>query len=157
MLKQLARLSVEADGRYATATELQFLRDYLDSVDKRISAYEKIQSMEAEIVTKIDQTRRAAEPELFAKTSQVDGTLVCKRDFTNILRYSLAALLFDDCDRVPDNYLLWYKTIVRTYKYDRAAGVTYKVVQDVIKEYLTPQESALFNPILELNQVVLGQ
>lgn len=157
MLKQLARLSVEADGRYATAKELQFLKDYIDSVDRRIGAYEKIQAMEAVIVSKIDETRSAAEPDLFTKVSQVDGTVVCKRDFTNILRYSAAALLFDDCDRVPDNYLLWYKTIVRTFRYDRPAGVTYKVVQDVIKEYLTPQEATLFNPILELNQVVLGQ
>lgn len=157
MLKQLTRLSVEADGRYATTKELQFLKDYIDSVDRRISAYEKIQAAEAEIVNKIEQTRIATDPELFSKVSQVDGTLVCKRDFTNILRYSAAALLFDDCDRMPDNFLLWYKTIVRTFRYDRSAGVTYKVVQDVTKQYLTPQESVLFNPILELNQVVLGQ
>ena len=73
-----------------------------------------------------------------------------------ILRHSAAALLFDARDRMPENFLLWYKIIVRTFKYDRAAGVTYKVVQEVAQEYLTPQESTLFNPILQLNQVVLG-
>ena len=57
---------------------------------------------------------------------------------------------------VPENFLLWYKIIVRTFSYDRAAGVTYKVVQEVVQEYLTTQESTLFNPILQLNQVVLG-
>jgi len=112
--------------------------------------------MEAEIVTKVAEMRSAAEPELFAKTSQVDGTSVCRRDFTNILRHSASALLFDDRDRMPENFLLWYKTIVRTFNYDRAAGVTYRVVQEVAEEYLTPQEAALFNPILQLNQVVLG-
>ena len=156
MLKQLARLSNEAEGRYASSAELQFIKDYVNSVDTRISAYEKIQLMEAEIVTKVAEMRSAAEPELFAKTSQVDGTSVCRRDFTNILRHSASALLFDDRDRMPENFLLWYKTIVRTFNYDRAAGVTYRVMEEVTQEYLTPQESALFNPILQLNQVVLG-
>lgn len=156
MLKQLARLSTETEGRYASSAELQFIKDYVKSVDTRISAYEKIQLVEVEIVSKVAELRSKAEPELFAKTSQVDGTSVCRRDFTNILRHSAAALLFDDRDRMPENFLLWYKTIVRTFSYDRAAGVTYQVVQEVVQEYLTPQESALFDPILQLNQVVLG-
>lgn len=156
MLKQLARLSNETEGRYASSAELQFIKDYVNSLDTRISAYEKIQLVEVEIVSKVAELRSKAEPELFAKTSQVDGTSVCRRDFTNILRHSAAALLFDDRDRMPENFLLWYKTIVRTFSYDRAAGVTYQVVQDVVQEYLTPQESALFDPILQLNQVVLG-
>ncbi len=84
MLKQLARLSNEAEGRYASSAELQFIKDYVNSVDTRISAYEKIQLMEAEIVTKVAEMRSAAEPELFAKTSQVDGTSVCRRDFTSL-------------------------------------------------------------------------
>lgn len=156
MLKQLARLSNESEGRYASSAELQFIKDYLESVDTRISAYEKIQVASAEIVSKVAEIRSAAEPELFAKVSQVDGTTVCRRDFTNILRHSAAALLFDDRDRMPENFLLWYKTIVRTFHYDRAAGVTYKLIQEIAQDYLTPTESALFNPILQLNQVVLG-
>jgi len=156
MLQQLARLSIEAERRYASSSELQFIKDYLDTVDTRISAYEKIQVVEAEIISKVAEIRNAAEPDLFAKVSQVDGTSVCRRDFTNILRHSAAALLFDERDRMPENFLLWYKTIVRSFKYDHAAGVTYKVVQEVVEQYLTPQESALFNPILQLNQVVLG-
>ncbi|MBW4663049.1 MAG: allophycocyanin [Chroococcus sp. CMT-3BRIN-NPC107] len=156
MLKQLARLSNETEGRYASSAELQFIKDYIDSVDTRISAYNKIQLAATEIVDKVAEIRSQAEPELFAKVSQVEGVAACRRDFTNILRHSAAALLFDDRDRMPENFLLWYKTIVRTFNYDRAAGVTYKLIQDVAQEYLTPEESALFNPILQLNQVVLG-
>ncbi len=157
MLKQLDRLSNETEGRYASSAELQFIKDYLNSVETRLSAYEKLQLVESEIVSKVAEIRSAEEPELFGKVSQVDGTSVCRRDFTNILRHSAAALLFDDRDRMPENFLLWYKTIVKSFNYDRAAGVTYRVMQDVTDEYLTPQESALFNPILQLNQVVLGQ
>ena len=50
MLSQLARLTVEADGRYATSEELQFLKDYIESLDSRVSAYQKIQAAEAEVL-----------------------------------------------------------------------------------------------------------
>ena len=50
MLNQLSRLSVEADGRYATTEELQFLKDYIQSLDLRLSAYEKISAAQTEIV-----------------------------------------------------------------------------------------------------------
>ena len=86
MLKQLAQLSNETEGRYASSTELQFIKDYIESVDTRISSYEKIQLAEAEIVSKVAEIRNVAEPELFAKVSQVDGTSVCRRDFTPLCR-----------------------------------------------------------------------
>ena len=42
MFKQLTRLSIDADGRYATDDELKFLDDYLATVETRVSTYETI-------------------------------------------------------------------------------------------------------------------
>jgi len=110
MLKQLARLSVEADGRYASAKELQFLKDYLQSLDQHVSAYEKIQAAEAEIISKVEESIRATDPHLFHKGSR-DVTPTCKRDRVDVLRYSAAALLSNDLDRLREGLLLWYQTI----------------------------------------------
>lgn len=156
MLKQLARLSVEADGRYATALELQFLKDYLQSLELRVSAYEKIQAAEQEIISKVEAEIRATDPSLFRKGSR-DMTPTCRRDRVDVLRYSAAALLSNDLDRLREGFLLWYQTIVRTFKDERAAGLTYKVMQEIVKDYLTPQEAALLCPILELNYILLGK
>lgn len=156
MLKQLARLSVEADGRYATAEELQFLKDYLQSLELRVSAYEKIQSAEEKIIHLVEEKKQSLNANLFQLNSR-DITQVCRRDMVNVLRCSAAALLINDFDRLRDGLLLWYQTIVRAFKYERYAQVTYQVIQDAVNQYLTPEEAALFRPILELNHIILSK
>lgn len=49
MLRQFSNLTVEADGRYATDNELEFLENYFDSYEVRLSAYVKIRDSATEI------------------------------------------------------------------------------------------------------------
>ena len=154
MLTQLSRLSVEADGRYATAQELQFLKDYLQSLELRVSAYEKIRAAEAEIIYLVEAKKQSLNVNLFQLGSQ-DVTEVCRRDMVKILRHAAAALLVNDFDYLRSSLLLWCRTIVHAFKYKSYAEVTYQVLQDVVEQYLTPQEATLFRPILELNRIVL--
>ncbi|RMF23527.1 MAG: allophycocyanin, partial [Cyanobacteria bacterium J083] len=53
MLSQLSQLSIEADGRYATEAELQFLKDYINSSQTRISTYEKIRDHAEVIINQV--------------------------------------------------------------------------------------------------------
>lgn len=156
MLSQLARLSVEADGRYATAEELQFLKDYIHSLDRRVSAYEKIQAAETEIIAQVEQKMQANYPNLFLKGKR-NVAATCKRDRIDVLRYSAAALLSNDLDCLREGFLLWYQTIIRAFGDERASKVTYQIMQEVAKQYLTSEEAALFAPIMGLNQVILGK
>lgn len=156
MLNQLSRLSVEADGRYATTEELQFLKDYIQSLDLRLTAYEKISAAQTEIVERVETQVRATNPDLFRKGNR-DVTATCKRDRFDVLRYSATALLSNDLDCLRDSFLLWYRTIIRVFQDREAAAVTYQVMQEVLKKYLTPQEAALISPIMGLNQVILGK
>lgn len=156
MLNQLARLSVEADGRYASSEELQFLNDYIQSLDVRVSAYQKIQAAQAEIVNAVETQIRETNPNLYRKGNR-DVAPTCKRDRFDVLRYSAATLLSNDLDHLRESFLLWYRTIIHAFQDEQAAGVTYKVMQEVLKKYLTPQEAALLSPIMGLNQVILGK
>jgi hypothetical protein len=155
MLKQLAHLSVEADGRYATAKELQFLKDYMDSVDQRMSAYEKIRDAEAEIIQQIEAEKQAVDPKLFWMGNR-DITDICRRDMTNILRLSAAAVLLNDLDRLRDAVLLWYRTIVRSYNYPQYADVTYPIVREVVQQHLSTEESRVMLPALQLDHSILA-
>ena len=156
MLSQLTRLSVETDGRYATVEELQFLKDYLQSLEMRVSAYEKIRSAQEEIMSQVEEKKRSINADLFQLNSQ-DISQVCRRDMGNTLRYAAGALLINDIESLQSGLLLWAQTVVRTFKYQRYAEVTYQVIQDVVKQHLTPEEGALFSQILELNYVVLAK
>jgi hypothetical protein len=154
MLKQLAQVSVEADGRYATAQELQFLKDYLQSVDQRISTYESVRDAAEKVVHQVEMQKRAINPNLFQMGTK-DVTDICRRDLTNVLRITTAAMLMDDLDRLRDALLLWYRTIVRAFGYQDYAEVTYQVLQDTVKSHLAPEEADLMLPALRLVHSIL--
>ncbi|MEO6862998.1 MAG: phycobilisome protein [Microcoleus sp.] len=156
MLSQLARLSTEADGRYATAEELLFLKDYFQSLNHRMSAYKKIQASEKEIIRQVEAQMQSLDPSLFRRGTQ-DVTEKCHGDIVRVLRHSAAALLINDTERLRDRLLLWLQTILGAVQVRNTATVTYDVMKKVLKQYLTAEEVSLFFPILDINRTVLGK
>jgi len=156
MLSQLARLSMEADGRYASAAELQFLKDYFQSLNHRMSAYKKIQASEKEILSQVEAQMLSIDPNLFRRGSQ-DVSAKCHGDTVQVLRHSTAALLINDTERLRDRLLLWLQTILGAVQVKNSSAVTYDVMQKVIKQYLTAEEASLFLPILEIDRTLLGK
>jgi hypothetical protein len=156
MLSQLARLSTEADGRYATADELQFLKDYFQSLNHRMSAYKKLQASEKEIIRQVEAQMQSLDPGLFRRGSQ-DVTAKWRVDAVRVLRHSAAALLINDTERLRDRLLLWFQTILGAFQARNSSAVTYDVMKKVLKKYLTAEEVSLFFPILDINRTVLGK
>jgi Phycobilisome protein len=156
MLSQLARLSTEADGRYATAEELQFLKDYFQSLNHRMSAYKKLQASEKDIIRQVEAQMQSIDPSLYRRGSQ-DLTEKCRGDGVRVLRHSAAALLINDTERLRDRLLLWLQSILGAVHSRNSSTVTYDVMKKVIKQYLTAEEVSLFFPILDINRTVLGK
>ena len=156
MLSQLARLSMEADGRYASAEELQFLKEYFQSLNHRMSAYKKIQASEKEIIRKVEEQMQSLDPSLFRRGS-TDVTAKWRVDAVRVLRHSAAALLINDTERLRDRLLLWFQTILGAFQAKNSSGITYDVMKKVLKQYLTAEEANLFFPILEINRTILGK
>ena len=154
MLKQLSRLSIEAEGRYAKTEELQFLKDYLPSLDLRLSAYEKMRDAEAEIIDRLEAKMREINPNIFLVNSQ-DSSPLYKRDTRIILRSAAAVILINDLDRLRESMLLWHRTIIKAVKVEQIAELAHKTMPEIIQQFLTPQEFELVMPALQLNQTVL--
>jgi hypothetical protein len=154
MFKQLTRLSIDADGRYATDDELKFLDDYLDTIETRVSTYETIREHEEQIIYRWEAAKRGIKQDVFHMGDR-DVTEICRRDMTNVFRCSATAILFNDLDRLREGLLIWYQTIVRAFKYDKYTNITYAVIQDTIKEFLKPEEVELMLPALKLNHTIL--
>lgn len=156
MLSQLANLSVEADGRYAAQSELQFLKDYFQSLNLRLSAYQKIQAAEKEIIRDVETKILSASPDLLRRGSQ-DLTSKWRLDTVRVLRHSAAALLIDDRNRLRDRLLLWFQTILGSFQAKKTSELTFQIMQDAIKQYLTAEEANLFIPILEMNRSIFSK
>ena len=67
MLTQLTTLAEKSDGRYASDAELEFLKDYLEEIDKRIHTYDKIRNNEDKLIEQIGVKTKSKNPYLFDK------------------------------------------------------------------------------------------
>lgn len=155
MLTQLGRVSLEADGRFATETELQFLKDYLESADHRISAYEKIRDTEDQIMDQIEEQAFAQNARVFFKGMR-DMYETCRRDRKQILKSLAAAMLVSDLDYLRDSTLLWSRTLIKAFQTQQPSQVTYQIMPAVVKQHLTEEEMQQVMPALQLSQALLS-
>ncbi|NDJ19872.1 phycobilisome protein [Myxacorys almedinensis] len=155
MLNQIQRLSQATEGRYATDEELSFLADYGRSFDLRVQTYQKLQASEALIVQQVQAKMKAMDATLF-QSGQEDITNKWKRDTLRTFRYAAAAMLADDPETLRERFLFWFQTIMRAFGAQRSCGVTYTVMQEVVKQHLIPPQANLILPILEVNRRMLG-
>ena len=81
---------------------------------------------------------------------------ICRRDRKNAVRYANAAMLINDLDRLRDGLLIWVHTIVRAIGYKHFVKTHYPVIQEVVQQYLTPEEADLILPALQVDHTILS-
>ncbi len=156
MLTQFSHLSLDTDGRYATDSELQFIDDYLQSVEMRIETYEKIMVNQEAILQEVDSKMHKLNENNCLYKMDKNGQEVCRRDRKNAIKYTTAAMLINDLERLRDGLLIWLQTIVKAVGYDRFVRTHYPIIQEVIQQYLTPEEAKLILPAFQLDCTILG-
>ncbi|MDJ0597977.1 MAG: allophycocyanin [Crocosphaera sp.] len=156
MLTQFSNLSLDTDGRYATDAELQFITDYLESVDIRVSTYEKIKENQEKIVLEVEEKMHALNYNNCLYNMDKHGKEICRRDRKNAIKYTSAAMVINDVDRLRDGLLVWLQTIVRSVGYERFVRTHYPIIQEVIQQYLTPEEAKFILPALQIDCTILG-
>jgi hypothetical protein len=158
MLKQLSRLTIEADGRYATDAELKFVHSYLNSAKQRVEIYEKIREAEDAIVAQVKSEKTMLGHEGQDNFSYLNNGQreLCTRDLRTVIRCSAAAILLDEPDRLKEALLLWYYTIMRAFNFLEQSQLAYQLLEKVINVHLTPEEVKLAAPILRLNHTILS-
>jgi hypothetical protein len=65
-------------------------------------------------------------------------------------------MLLDDLDRFREGALIWYQTIVKSFKYQAYAQVNYRLIQEVIRLYLTVEEADLIIPAFQLEHTIVS-
>jgi hypothetical protein len=149
MLSQLKHLSLEAEGRYASDAELQFMADYIQSFNLRVQTYQKLQELETTLLQQTYIKMKSIDPTFFVYNKE-DASLNWKRDTTLGLRYAAIAVLTNDPEQLQDRLLFWFQTIIRAFGLERSYNATYQTLQEVVKQHLTPPQSSLICPWLEL-------
>ena len=156
MFVELERLSVEADARYASDDELDFINGYIQSFSIRRQTYLKLQALESEIIEQVYTKLRSLDPTLLQNGTE-DISDKWKRDTLKVMRYVALTVLIDDPEYLKSQFLIWFQTVMQAFNAERRCHATYHIMQQVVKQVLEPQESALVIPVLELNRSLLGK
>jgi hypothetical protein len=155
MLTQLSQLALESDGRYASAEELQFLKDYIQTAQQRSQIYKTIRDQEAFLLDELHtQTKTTDGGSLFKGTQDVSNFF--KRDQKHILRVASASMLFNDLDFLREGLLLWHRTIIKAFGVERPAQIACQIWPNVMLKYLSTDEYALMSPVVGLIRAILG-
>lgn len=156
MLSHLQRLGIETDGRYATDAELAIFVQYARSFAIRATTYRQLQALEREIVEQVYTRMQSRSPELFFRGNE-DVSAKWRRDTIRVLRYTAIAMLLNDPDSLRERLLFWMRTVMKAFGAEQSCDVTYRIMQEVVKQKLPAAQADLVCPILELNRQVLGQ
>ena len=157
MLNQLKQLASTVDGRYATDSELQFVRDYIESIDLRVTTYEKVRNTEDDVIHDVFKEVNEMDPDAFnvvVGAKSVKET--CIRDRKYLLKHISAAMLVADMDRLRDALLVWQRTLVKATQHERPSKYVTKAMVNVIKKRFTPEEAELLIPNVVVSQSFLS-
>jgi hypothetical protein len=155
MLSKLQQLGTNADTRYASDEELQFVDTYITSFESRIDAYQRIKAVEKEIVETVLARLQSSHPTLLFPKGE-DMKDKWKQDTFRVLRYSAMTVLLDDPELLRQQFLYWFQTIMQAFGAQEACNMTYLIMQEVAKELLPQDVANLLCPILEMNRKFLG-
>ena len=155
MLKQFKQLALATEGRYATATELQFIKDYLQSADTRISAYEKMRDREDEMLDMVQTHAVEEQKDIFMIGTQ-NRQNTARRDSQFILRHLGASMLAHDLERYRDGLLIWHRTIMNAQKLKYCSRGTRNSEYQILEQMLAEEEFKLAKPALMLGKTLLA-
>ncbi|HEY9828696.1 MAG TPA: hypothetical protein V6D19_25020 [Stenomitos sp.] len=155
MLTQLSRLALDADGRYASKEELQFLKDYVKTVPQRIQVYKTIRDNEAFLIEDLHTEVKSADSSSLLRGSQ-DLSSFFKRDQKHMLRVGSASMLCNDLDFFREGLLLWHRTIVKAFNVTKPAQLGCQFWPGVMGKYVGADDYKLMSPFIGLIRAILG-
>ncbi|NJN23188.1 MAG: allophycocyanin [Acaryochloridaceae cyanobacterium RL_2_7] len=154
MLKQLKQLVIDTEGRYATAEELAFIKDFLASSETRISIYEKIRDQEESLLDEFEFDALSLD-----ESTYIVGTKNChwiaRRDCKLILRYLAISVLANSLERYRDGLLVWHRTIVKANRVQESSKKVRAAEYRVLEKNLSEEEFDYVKPALMLSQSLL--
>jgi len=122
-LSKLQQLGTDADGRYASDDELQFMDTYINSFEVRANAYRQIKAAEKKIVEAVLTKLQKSQPRLLATRGE-DIQNKWKQDTFRVLRHSAMTVLLDDPELLRQQFLYWFQTIMQAFGAQEACNVT---------------------------------
>lgn len=133
----------EAEGRYLSSSELQFLEEYTSGFGLRLETYEQLSHHSQAIVLNALKKFARVHPEIIQQSGKR-----CQYDMGEVLRYIALCILRDDEFLFLEKVMFWLDTVLRAHHKQSACTKAYQYLQEAVDETLSPASSALVRPYI---------
>ncbi|MBD2177749.1 hypothetical protein H6F42_12580 [Pseudanabaena sp. FACHB-1998] len=150
MIPKIQELINQAQDRYLATDELGQMEGYVTSLPERLKLYKVIRDREIDILqTVADQVAS----ELASVTDEELEAGV--KNLILVLRYCSMAMLLNDENFLKERLLNWLEGIMSMRDMRRLNETLYKLLNQVLRQQISPSQLALIQPLITTAQVTL--
>jgi len=150
MTPKIQELISQAQDRYLASDELGLMESYVSSLPDRLKLYKQIRDREINILQAVaDQVQT----ELPSVTDEELETGI--KNLILVMRYSSMAMLLNDENFLKQRLLNWLEGIMSMRDMRRLNETLYKLLNQGLRQQLSPAQLALIQPLITAAQVTL--
>lgn len=142
---QLNDLISQSEGRYLSNSELQGIKQYLQTVSERAKIYDILKTKSDPLIRLALKKFMALHPDVMKKHGKR-----CYYDMTEVMRYIALSVLRDDPQFFKEAMALWETNILAAYQKQYPCLVCYRCLQEVIHENLPSNVTKYMDPYITI-------
>ncbi|NUN64100.1 hypothetical protein HCU40_04880 [Pseudanabaena biceps] len=150
MIPKIQELINQAQDRYLASDELGMMESYVSSLPDRLKLYKLIRDREIDILQAVADQVPSELPNI---TEQDLETGV--RNLILVVRYCSMAMLLNDENFLKQRLLNWLEGIMSMRDMRRLNETLYKLLNQVMRQQLSPPQLAMIQPLITAAQVTL--
>lgn len=150
MIPKIQELINQAQDRYLATDELGLMESYVSSLPDRLKLYKFIRDREIDLLQAVADQVPAEIPNI----AEADLEMGIK-NLILVLRYCSMAMLLNDENFLKERLLNWLEGIMSMRDTRRLNETLYKLLNQGLRQSLSPNQLALIQPLITSAQVTL--
>jgi len=142
---QLNQSLIDADGRFLSSDELRPLETYVETYQKRLTAYQSLSQHSDTLVLGALKKFARVHPEIIKHSGKR-----CQYDMAQVLRYIALCILLDDEFMFREKMIFWLDTMLRAHHKQEACCKAYQHLKEVVQETLPGPVSEQVTPFINI-------
>lgn len=150
MIPKIQELINQAQDRYLASDELGLMEGYVTSLPERLKLYKVIRDREIEFLQAVADQVPSELPSVTDEDLEVGV-----KNLILVLRYCSMAMLLNDENFLKERLLTWLEGIMSMRDMRRLNETLYKLLNQVLRQHISPSQLALIQPLITTAQVTL--
>jgi hypothetical protein len=151
MNTEIKILVYQAESRYLTLKELGLFAESVNSMPKRLNLYQLLRDREIKIMQAVADQIEVQMPNANPKILELGI-----KNLILVMRYSAMAIVTDNPALLKTRLLDWLEQFTSVCDMQAVNRALYGLLNQILKQELTPEQLALLQPLINTAQATLA-